>query len=71
LKLAHYEYKRLQPSEPAAPTLAITSPNFGQITGANAKSTLHRQFQAQLRFTFWEEFEGIRGTLIDSDSLFS
>jgi len=38
--------------EPATPTLAITSPNFGQITGVNAKSTLHRQFQAQVRVTF-------------------
>jgi hypothetical protein len=38
--------------EPANPTLAITNTNFGQITGANAKSTLRRQFQAQLRFTF-------------------
>jgi hypothetical protein len=38
--------------EPAAPTLTITSASFGQITGANAKSTLHRQFQAQLRLTF-------------------
>jgi hypothetical protein len=38
--------------EPANPTLAITNANFGRITGANAKSTLRRQFQAQLRFTF-------------------
>ena len=38
--------------EPANPTLAITNASFGQITGANAKSTLHRQFQAQLRVTF-------------------
>jgi len=38
--------------EPATPTLAITSPSFGQITGVNAKSTLHRQFQAQVRVTF-------------------
>jgi hypothetical protein len=30
----------------------INSPNFGLITGVNAKSTLHRQFQAQLRFNF-------------------
>jgi hypothetical protein len=38
--------------EPANPTLDINNVNFGQITGANAKSTLHRQFQAQLRFNF-------------------
>jgi hypothetical protein len=38
--------------EPANPTLDINSTNFGQITGANAKSTLHRQLQAQLRFSF-------------------
>ncbi|MBI2150219.1 MAG: hypothetical protein HYU27_06395, partial [Acidobacteria bacterium] len=41
--------------EPADPSLAITgaaSTNFGQITGANAKSTLHREFQAQLRLNF-------------------
>jgi len=38
--------------EPANPVLAITNASFGQITGANAKSTLHRQFQAQLRFMF-------------------
>jgi hypothetical protein len=38
--------------EPANPTLDINSGNFGAITGANAKSTLHRQFQAQLRFNF-------------------
>jgi hypothetical protein len=30
----------------------ISSANFGLITGVNAKSTLHRQFQAQLRFNF-------------------
>ena len=30
----------------------INSANFGLITGVNAKSTLHRQFQAQLRFNF-------------------
>jgi hypothetical protein len=35
--------------EPNAPTLAITSPNFGTING---KTNLRRQFQAQLRFTF-------------------
>jgi hypothetical protein len=31
---------------------SINDANFGLITGANAKSTLHRQFQAQLRFMF-------------------
>jgi len=43
--------------EPANPTLDINpvnnvTGNFGLITGANAKSTLHRQFQAQLRLMF-------------------
>jgi len=38
--------------EPATPTLSINSANFGLITGANAKSTAHRQFQGQLRFRF-------------------
>jgi hypothetical protein len=38
--------------EPANPVLDINAANFGSITGANAKSTLHRQFQAQMRFTF-------------------
>jgi hypothetical protein len=38
--------------EPATPSFSLTSGTFGQITGANAKSTLHRQFQAQLRLTF-------------------
>src|SRR5207302_10713226 len=38
--------------EPATPTLSINSANFGLITGAAAKSTLHRQFQAQLRLKF-------------------
>jgi hypothetical protein len=38
--------------EPADPILAITNPSFGLITGANAKSTLHREFQAQLRLNF-------------------
>lgn len=38
--------------EPANPTLDINSNNFGAITGANAKSTLHRQFQAQMRLSF-------------------
>jgi hypothetical protein len=40
--------------EPADPILDINNANFGQIVGAqgNAKSTLHREFQAQLRFNF-------------------
>ena len=38
--------------EPANPTLDINSNNFGLITGAAAKSTQHRQFQAQLRLNF-------------------
>jgi len=38
--------------EPATPVLDINTPNFGLITGTNAKSTLHRQFQASLRLTF-------------------
>jgi hypothetical protein len=38
--------------EPDTPELSINSANFGSITGGNAKSTLHRQFQAQLRFNF-------------------
>lgn len=40
--------------EPATPILDINNAgaNFGLITGVNAKSTLHRQFQAQLRFNF-------------------
>jgi hypothetical protein len=38
--------------EPATPTFDINSANFGLITGANAKSTLHREFQGQLRFNF-------------------
>jgi hypothetical protein len=38
--------------EPATPILDINATNFGLITGATAKSTLHRQFQASLRFTF-------------------
>ena len=36
----------------AEPGTDLTSPSFGLITGVNAKSTLHRQFQAQLRFNF-------------------
>jgi len=38
--------------DPATPILDVNNANFGLITGVNAKSTLHRQFQAQLRFTF-------------------
>jgi hypothetical protein len=38
--------------EPATPIVDVNAANFGLITGANAKSTLHRQFQAQLRFSF-------------------
>jgi hypothetical protein len=38
--------------EPATPILDINDANFGLITGVNAKSTLHRQFQASLRFMF-------------------
>jgi VCBS repeat-containing protein len=39
-------------AEPATPVLDINTANFGLITGTNAKSTLHRQFQASLRFMF-------------------
>jgi hypothetical protein len=39
-------------AEPATPVLDINTANFGLITGANAKSTLHRQFQASLRLNF-------------------
>jgi hypothetical protein len=40
--------------EPADPVLDINNVNFGQIVGTqgNAKSTLHREFQAQLRLNF-------------------
>jgi hypothetical protein len=38
--------------EPATPILDLNDANFGFITGVNAKSTLHRQFQAQVRFNF-------------------
>jgi hypothetical protein len=41
--------------EPATPLVNIDAANFGLITAtatATAKSALHRQFQAQLRFTF-------------------
>src|SRR6185295_11035264 len=42
----------LNHAEPATPNLSINSTNFGLITGNNAKSTLHRQFQVQLRLRF-------------------
>ncbi|HLH32635.1 MAG TPA: hypothetical protein VKY31_15655 [Terriglobia bacterium] len=42
----------LNHAEPANPIVDINAANFGLITGAGAKSTLHRQFQASLRFTF-------------------
>ena len=38
--------------EPAAPNLDINNANFGLITGASAKTSAHREFQAQLRFNF-------------------
>ncbi len=38
--------------EPATPLLDINTANFGLITGTNAKTTLHRQFQASLRLIF-------------------
>jgi len=38
--------------EPATPIVDINAANFGLITGTNAKSALHRQFQASLRFNF-------------------
>jgi hypothetical protein len=38
--------------EPATPIVDINLANFGLITGANAKSALHREFQASLRFSF-------------------
>ena len=42
--------------EPATPILDINALNFGQVVTtsatATAKSALHRQFQASLRFTF-------------------
>ena len=38
--------------EPNTPIFDINNANFELITGVNAKSTLHRQFQAQLRFNF-------------------
>ena len=45
-------YDILNHAEPGAPILSINTANFGQITGAAAKSTLHRQFQAQMRLRF-------------------
>lgn len=45
-------YDILNHAEPGAPILNINTANFGQITGAAAKSTLHRQFQAQMRLRF-------------------
>ena len=42
----------LNHAEPAAPIVDINNANFGLITGTAAKSALHRQFQAQLRFSF-------------------
>jgi hypothetical protein len=42
----------LNHAEPATPVVDINATNFGLITGAAAKSALHRQFQASLRFTF-------------------
>jgi hypothetical protein len=39
-------------AEPATPIVDINANNFGLITGAAAKSALHRQFQASLRFRF-------------------
>ena len=43
----------LNHAEPATPIVDINSTTaFGAITGNAAKSTLHRQFQASLRFTF-------------------
>jgi hypothetical protein len=38
--------------EPSGALLNINAANFGLITGANAKTTLHRQLQAQLKFEF-------------------
>jgi hypothetical protein len=42
----------LNHAEPGTPVLNINTANFGQITGTTAKSTLHRQFQAQMRLRF-------------------
>jgi len=41
--------------EPGTPIFDINTPNFGLVAAtptATAKSALHRQFQASLRFTF-------------------
>jgi hypothetical protein len=38
--------------EPSTPNLDINNANFGLITGANAKTTLRRQFQGQIRLNF-------------------
>jgi hypothetical protein len=42
----------LNHAEPGTPSLNINGTNFGLITGGGAKSSLHRQFQAQMRLTF-------------------
>jgi hypothetical protein len=42
----------LNHAEPGTPVLNINTANFGLITGTTAKSTLHRQFQAQMRLRF-------------------
>jgi hypothetical protein len=44
----------LNHAEPGTPNLNIdtSTTKFGQVTGAAAKSTMHRQFQAQLRLRF-------------------
>lgn len=42
----------LNHAEPGTPVFDINTNNFGLISGNAAKSTLHRQFQASLRFTF-------------------
>src|SRR5262249_29532336 len=39
-------------AEPATPVRDINTANFGQLTGTNAKSPLHRQFQASWRLNF-------------------
>jgi hypothetical protein len=38
--------------EPGTPNLSINTGTFGLISGNAAKSSLHRQFQGQLRFNF-------------------
>jgi hypothetical protein len=42
----------LNHAEPGTPNLNINNANFGLISGNGAKSTLHRQFQAQVRIGF-------------------